>query len=51
MMYGAGWNGWFGLHWLLMIVPMVNLIALYVLAFSDWSGSRRAAAEAQPGPR
>ena len=33
----AGFSGWLGL---LMIVPMVNLIALYVLAFSDWPGSR-----------
>ena len=35
----AGFSGWLGL---LMIVPMVNLIALYVLAFSDWPGTRRA---------
>ena len=30
---------WLGL---LMIVPMVNLIALYVLAFSEWPRSKRA---------
>ncbi len=35
----AGFSGWLGL---LMIVPMVNLIALYVLAFSDWPIARRA---------
>ncbi|SDM51474.1 hypothetical protein SAMN05428957_10713 [Oryzisolibacter propanilivorax] len=34
----AGFSGWLGL---LMIVPMVNLIALYVLAFSDWPIARR----------
>ena len=27
---------------LLMIVPMVNLLALYVLAFAEWPGTRRA---------
>ncbi|MBZ0225376.1 MAG: hypothetical protein WBG44_09095 [Comamonas sp.] len=70
MMYGYEWSGWFGLHWLtmllgavvivlpfwrifakagfsgwlslLMLIPMVNLIALYVLAFSDWPILRRA---------
>ena len=31
-------SGWLGL---LMIVPMVNLIALYVLAFSDWPMAKR----------
>ena len=25
-----------------MIIPMINLIVLYVLAFSDWPSSRRA---------
>jgi len=35
----AGFPGWLGL---LTIVPMVNLIALYVLAFSDWPISKRA---------
>ena len=38
-----------------MIVPMVNLIALYVLAFSDWPGTRRAdrldSGEMKLGPR
>jgi uncharacterized membrane protein YhaH (DUF805 family) len=29
----AGYSGWWSL---LMIVPLVNLIALYVLAFSSW---------------
>jgi len=29
----AGYSGWWSL---LMIVPIVNLIALYVLAFSSW---------------
>lgn len=29
----AGYSGWWSL---LMIVPVVNLIALYVLAFSNW---------------
>ncbi|GGH50115.1 hypothetical protein GCM10010975_02840 [Comamonas phosphati] len=35
----AGFSGWLGL---LMIVPMANLIALYVLAFSNWPISKRA---------
>jgi len=29
----AGFSGWWSL---LMIIPLVNLIALYVLAFSSW---------------
>jgi hypothetical protein len=29
----AGYAGWWSL---LMIIPLVNLIALYVLAFSSW---------------
>ena len=29
----AGYSGWWSL---LMIVPLANLIALYVLAFSNW---------------
>ena len=29
----AGYSGWWSL---LMIVPVVNVIALYVLAFSNW---------------
>ena len=37
----AGFSGWLSL---LMIVPMVNLIALYVLAFSDWPIARRGSA-------
>ena len=48
----AGFSGWLGL---LMIVPMVNLIALYVLAFSDWPRLRRAdkldSGEMNPGIR
>ncbi len=35
----AGFSGWLGL---LMIVPLVNLLALYGLAFSDWPSSGRA---------
>ena len=35
----AGYSGWFGL---LMIVPVVNLIALYMLAFSDWPSLKHA---------
>ncbi|MBP6760378.1 MAG: hypothetical protein KA131_01210, partial [Thauera sp.] len=48
----AGFSGWLGL---LMIVPMVNLIALYVLAFSEWPRSKRAdkldSGEMNPGSR
>lgn len=29
----AGYSGWFGL---LMLIPLVNLITLYFLAFSKW---------------
>ena len=29
----AGFSGWLAL---LMILPLVNLIVLYVVAFSDW---------------
>ena len=35
----AGFSGWFSL---LMLVPMVNLVTLYVLAFSDWPNLGRA---------
>jgi len=35
----AGLSGWFSL---LMLVPMINLIVLYVLAFVDWPALRRA---------
>lgn len=35
----AGFSGWLSL---LMLVPMINLITLYVLAFSDWPTIRRA---------
>lgn len=35
----AGFSGWFSL---LMLVPMINLIALYVLAFADWPNLGRA---------
>jgi hypothetical protein len=34
--------GYLGLWSLLMLILLVNLIALYVLAFSNWPGSRRA---------
>jgi hypothetical protein len=34
----AGYSGWFSL---LMLIPLVNLIALYVLAFSNWPASRK----------
>ena len=34
----AGYSGWWGL---LMIVPVANLIALYVLAFSNWPALRK----------
>ncbi|NYT62795.1 hypothetical protein H0A66_10765 [Alcaligenaceae bacterium] len=30
----AGFSGWLSL---LMLIPMLNLIVLYVIAFSDWS--------------
>jgi hypothetical protein len=33
----AGYSGWFSL---LMVLPLINLIALYVLAFSDWPSLR-----------
>ncbi len=33
----AGYSQWLGL---LMIVPIVNLILLYFLAFSEWPTSR-----------
>ena len=33
----AGYSGWFSL---LMVLPLINLIALYVLAFSDWPALR-----------
>jgi hypothetical protein len=34
----AGYSGWLSL---LMLVPFVNLVALYGLAFSDWPAGRR----------
>ena len=34
----AGYSGWWSL---LMIVPLVNLITLYVLAFSSWPSSKK----------
>ena len=34
----AGYSGWWSL---LMIVPLVNLIALYVLAFSSWPSLKK----------
>jgi hypothetical protein len=33
----AGYSGWWSL---LMVIPLVNLITLYVLAFSDWPALR-----------
>ena len=34
----AGYSGWWSL---LMVVPLVNLVALYVLAFSNWPALKR----------
>lgn len=34
----AGYSGWWSL---LMLIPLVNLIALYVLAFSNWPVLRK----------
>lgn len=34
----AGYSGWWSL---LMIVPILNLITLYVLAFSSWPSLKR----------
>jgi len=36
----AGFSGWLSL---LMLVPLVNLLALYFLAFAEWPGNRDAA--------
>lgn len=33
----TGYSGWLSL---LMLVPLVNLIVLYVIAFSDWPALR-----------
>jgi hypothetical protein len=33
----AGYSGWLSL---LMLLPLINVIALYVLAFSDWPAMR-----------
>lgn len=33
----AGFSGWLSL---LMLIPLVNLIVLYVVAFSDWPSLR-----------
>ena len=33
----AGYSGWLGF---LMVVPIVNVLALYFLAFSDWPALR-----------
>jgi Na+/melibiose symporter-like transporter len=33
----AGYSGWFSF---LMVLPLIKLIALYVLAFSDWPALR-----------
>jgi hypothetical protein len=37
----AGYSGWLSF---LMLLPFINLIALYVLAFSDWPALRKKAA-------
>jgi hypothetical protein len=34
----AGYSGWWSL---LMVIPLVNLITLYVLAFSNWPALRK----------
>ena len=34
----AGFSGWLAL---LMIFPLVNLIVLYIVAFSEWKTSQR----------
>jgi hypothetical protein len=34
----AGYSGWLGF---LMVVPIVNVLALYFLAFSDWPALRK----------
>ncbi len=34
----AGYSKWLGL---LMVVPLVNIVMLYFLAFSTWPGARR----------
>lgn len=34
----AGYSGWLGL---LMLVPLVNILALYFLAFTDWPVQRK----------
>lgn len=36
----AGYSGWLGL---LILVPMVNLMLLYFIAFSDWPASKKGA--------
>ncbi|MFO7993382.1 MAG: hypothetical protein R6U69_04420 [Marinobacter sp.] len=33
----TGYPGWLGL---LILIPMVNLILLYVIAFGEWPGNR-----------
>jgi hypothetical protein len=37
----AGYSGWLALLW---CVPILNIICLWVFAFSDWPSSRGAAA-------
>lgn len=34
----AGYSGWVSL---LMLVPIINIIAIYFLAFSDWPALKR----------
>ncbi len=34
----AGFSGWLSF---LILIPMVNLVFLYFLAFSDWPANRR----------
>ncbi len=38
----AGYSPW---HSLWMLIPMANLIALYVLAFSTWPASNKSTTE------
>lgn len=35
----AGFSGWLSL---LMLVPLINLVVLYVIAFANWPASREA---------
>jgi len=35
----AGYSGWYSL---VMLVPLLNIIALFIFAFSEWPIERRA---------